>query len=145
MRVMVIVKATKKSESGISPNDPGFAKLVEEMGKFNQQLVDAGVILQGDGLHPSSKGKRVYVSPSGEDRRVIDGPFAETKELISGFWIWKVKSMDEAVDWVLRCPQPMPGEEAQIEIRPIIEAEEFGEDFAKGKAERMAQVERRGT
>ena len=143
MRVMVIVKATKKSEGGINPSDPGFAKLVEEMGKFNEELVKAGVILSADGLHPSSRGKRVFVSPSGEKRTVVDGPFAETKELISGFWIWQVKSMDEAVDWIMRCPQPMPGEEAQIEIRPIIEAEEFGEDFARGKEERMRAVQER--
>ena len=142
MRVMVLVKATKKSEAGVSPSDPGFSKLVEEMGKFNEELVKAGVILAADGLHPSSRGKRVHVSPSGDKRTVIDGPFTETKELIAGFWIWKVKSMDEAVEWIMRCPQPMPGEEAQIEIRPIIEAEEFGEDFARGKEARMREVER---
>jgi hypothetical protein len=143
MRVMVMVKATKKSEAGIRPDDPGFAKLVEEMGKFNDELVKAGVILAADGLHPSSKGKRVFVDASGVKRTVVDGPFTETKELISGFWIWQVKSVDEAVEWVMRCPQPMPGEEAQIEIRPIFEAEEFGEDFARGKEERMREVERR--
>ena len=142
MRVMVMVKATKKSEAGISPDDPGFAKLVEEMGRFNEELVKAGVILAADGLQPSSKGKRVRVSPDGAQRTVIDGPFTETKELIAGFWIWQVKSMDEAVEWIMRCPQPMPGEEAEIEIRPIFEAEEFGEDFARGKAERMREVER---
>ena len=143
MRVMVMVKATKKSEAGIRPDDPGFAKLVEEMGKFNQELVDAGVILAADGLQPSSKGKRVRVSASGEQRTVIDGPFTETKELIAGFWIWQVKSIEEAVDWVMRCPQPMPGEDAEIEIRPIFEAEEFGEDFARGKEERMRAVQQR--
>jgi len=140
---MVIVKATKKSEVGVKPGDPGFDKLVEEMGRFNQELVDAGVILSADGLHPSSRGKRVLVSASGEERTVVDGPFTETKELIAGFWIWQVKSIEEAVDWVMRCPQPMPGEEAQIEIRPIVEAEEFGEEFARGKEERMRQVQER--
>ena len=143
MRVMVIVKATKRSEAGVMPTDPGFDKLIEQMGTFNQELVDAGIILSADGLHPSSRGKRVYVSPSGKDRTVVDGPFTETKELIAGFWIWQVKSIDEAVEWVMRCPQPMPGEEAQIEIRPIIEAEEFGEDFARGKEDRMRQMEQR--
>ena len=143
MRVLVMVKATQKSEAGINPSDPGFAKLVEEMGKFNEELVKAGVILAADGLQPSSKGKRVRVSASGEERTVIDGPFTETKELVAGFWLWQVKSMDEAVEWVRRCPQPMPGEESEIEIRPIIEAEEFGEDFARDKAARMREVERR--
>jgi hypothetical protein len=140
---MVMVKATKRSEAGIRPGDPGFDKLVEQMGQFNDELVKAGVILAADGLQPSSKGKRVHVSASGEQRTVIDGPFTETKELVAGFWIWQVKSVEEAVEWVLRCPQPMPGEEAQIEIRPIIEAEEFGEEFARGKEERMREVQRR--
>jgi len=146
MRVMVMVKATKKSEAGVRPGGPGFDKLVEEMGKFNDELVKAGVILAADGLHPSSRGKRVLVSPSGEERTVVDGPFTETKELIAGFWIWQVNSMEEAVEWIMRCPQPMPGEAAEIEIRPIIEAEEFGEAFARGKVERMRAVEeqRRG-
>ena len=143
MRVMVMVKATKRSEAGIKPGDPGFDKLVEEMGKFNDELVKAGVILAADGLQPSTKGKRVRVSASGDERTVIDGPFTETKELVAGYWIWQVKSVDEAVEWVLRCPQPMPGEEAEIEIRPIFEAEEFGEDFARGKAERMRAVAQR--
>jgi len=139
-----MVKATKKSEAGgVLPGDPGFDKLVEQMGKFNQELVEAGVILAADGLHPSSKGKRVRVSASGEERTVVDGPFTETKELIAGFWIWQVKSIEEAVEWVMRCPQPMPGEEAEVEIRPIIEAEEFGEEFARGKAERMREVQSR--
>ena len=143
MRVMVMVKATKRSEAGISPSDPGFAKLVKEMGKFNDELVKAGVILAADGLQPSSKGKRVRVSASGKKRTVIDGPFTETKELVAGFWIWQVQSIDEAVEWVKRCPQPMPGEDAEIEIRPIIEAEEMGEEFARGKARRLREVERR--
>ena len=144
MRVMVMVKATKKSEAGgVRPGDPGFDKLVEQMGKFNQELVEAGVILAADGLHPSSKGKRVRFSTSGKKRTVVDGPFTETKELVAGFWIWQVKSIEEAVEWVKRCPQPMPGEEAEVEIRPIYEAEEFGEEFARGKEERMRQVQER--
>ena len=124
MRVMVMVKATKKSEAGVHPGDPGFDKLVEEMGKFNDELVKAGVILAADGLHPSSRGKRVRVSASGEKRTVIDGPFTETKELVAGFWIWKVKSMDEAVQWVKKCPNPMESE-SDIEIRPMYTAEDF--------------------
>ena len=134
MRVMVMVKATKNSEAGILPGDPGFDKLLEQMGKFNEELVKAGVMLAADGLHPSSKGKRVRFTGSGGKRTVVDGPFTETKELVAGFWIWQVKSIEEAVEWVRRCPDPMPGEESEIEIRPIIEAEEFGEEFARGKA-----------
>ncbi len=146
MRVMVMVKATKNSEAGILPGDPGrrgFDKLLEQMGKFNEELVKAGVMLAADGLHPSSKGKRVRFTGSGGKRTVIDGPFTETKELVAGFWIWQVKSIEEAVEWVRRCPDPMPGEESEIEIRPIIEAEEFGEEFARGKEERMREVQRR--
>ena len=147
MRVMVMVKATKNSEAGILPGDPragaGLDQLLEEMGRFNDELVKAGVLLAADGLHPSSKGKRVRFTGSKGKRTVIDGPFTETKELIAGFWIWQVKSIDEAVEWVRRCPDPMPGEESEIEIRPIIEAEEFGEEFARGKAERMRAVEQR--
>jgi len=147
MRVMVMVKATKTSEAGILPGDPGapadFGKLVQEMGKFNEELIKAGVLLAADGLHPSSKGKRVRFDGSGRKRTVVDGPFTETKELVAGFWIWQVKSIEEAVEWVRRCPHPMPGEESDIEIRPIIEAEEFGEEFARGKAERMRAVEQR--
>ena len=133
MRVMVIIKATKDSEAGKMPSE----KLIADMGNFNEQLVKAGVMLAGDGLHPSSKGKRVKFS--GSKRTVIDGPFAETKELIAGFWIWQVKSMEEALEWVRRCPDPMPGEEAVIEIRPVFEAEEFGADFTP---ELRAQEER---
>jgi hypothetical protein len=140
---MVMVKATKKSEAGFAPGDPGFDKAVEEMGKFNEELVKAGVILAADGLHPSSRGKRVLVSASGEQRTVVDGPFTETKELIAGFWIWQVASIEEAVEWVKRCPQPMPGEASEVEIRPIVEAEEFGEEFARGKEERMREMQRR--
>ena len=143
MRVMVMVKATKKSEAGIVPGDPIFDTLLEQMGTFNQELVEAGVMLAADGLHPSSKGKRVRLTRSGDQRTVVDGPFTETKELVAGFWIWQVKSIEEAVEWVRRCPHPMPGEESEIEIRPIIEAEDFGEAFARGKAERMRAVQHR--
>jgi hypothetical protein len=141
MRVMVMVKATKNSEAGILPGDPrapaGYESLLAEMGKFNEELVKAGIMLAGDGLHPSSKGKRVRVS--GAKRTVIDGPFAETKELVAGYWIWQVKSIEEALEWVRRCPAPMPGEESEIEIRPILEAEDFGKDFTP---ELRAQEER---
>jgi hypothetical protein len=123
MRVMVMVKATKNSEAGVMPSE----KLLSDMGKFNEELVKAGVMLAGEGLHPSSKGKRVRFS-SGK-KTTIDGPFAETKELVAGFWIWQVKSMEEAVEWVRRCPDPMPGEESEIEIRPVFEAEDFGAEF----------------
>lgn len=120
MRVMVMVKATKSSETGILPSERDLA----EMGKFNEELVKAGIMLAGDGLHPSSRGKRVRFS--GGTRTVADGPFAETKELVAGYWIWQVKSMDEALEWVRRCPHPMPGEECELEIRPVFEAEDFG-------------------
>jgi hypothetical protein len=122
MRVMVIVKADKNSEAGIMPSE----KLLADMGQFNEELVKAGVMLAGEGLHPSSKGVRVRFS--GTQRTVIDGPFAETKELIAGYWLWKVSSMQEAIDWVKRCPNPMMGE-SDIEIRPIFEADDFGEAF----------------
>jgi len=125
MRVMVIVKATKTSETGKMPPK----ELLAEMGKFNEELVKAGILLAGDGLKPSSKGKRVRFSP-GKQRTVIDGPFTETKELVAGYWIWQVKSLDEAVEWVRRSPDPMPGEESEIEIRPFYEAEDFGPEFA---------------
>lgn len=123
MRVMVIVKATKNSEAGEMPSEA----MLADMGKFNEELVNAGVMLGGDGLHPSSKGKRVRFA--GGKRSVIDGPFTEAKELVAGYWIWQVKSIDEAVEWVRRCPDPMPGEEAEIEIRPVFEAEDFGAEF----------------
>lgn len=123
MKVMVIVKATKNSEAGVMPS----AAMMAEMGKFNEELVKAGVMLAGDGLHPSVKGKRIQFS--GSKRTVVDGPFAETKELIAGYWIWQVRSMDEAVEWARRCPEPMPGEESELEIRPIFEAEDFGAEF----------------
>ena len=122
MRFMVLVKATKDSEAGVMPN----TKLLTEMGTFNEELVKAGVMLAGEGLHPSSKGARVKFS--GAKRTVIDGPFPETKELIAGYWIWKVKSKEEAIEWVKRCPNPHPGE-SEIEIRQIFESEDFGAEF----------------
>jgi hypothetical protein len=122
MRFMIIVKATKDSEAGVMPSE----QLLTEMGKFNEELVNAGVMLAGEGLQPSSKGARVRFS--GSRRTVIDGPFAETKELIAGYWIWQVKSKEEAIEWVKRCPNPMPGE-SEIEIRQVFEAEDFGAEF----------------
>ena len=118
MKFMIMVKATKDSEAGVMPSE----KLLAEMGKFNEELVKAGVMLAGEGLHPSSKGARVRFS--GAKRSVIDGPFAETKELVAGFWIWQVKSKAEAIEWVKRCPNPMPGP-SEIEIRPLFSAEDF--------------------
>jgi hypothetical protein len=120
--VMVMVKATNDSEAGIMPS----TELLEAMGKYNEELVNAGIMKAGEGLHPSVKGKRVAFD--GPNRTVTDGPFAETKELVAGFWIWEVKDMDEAVEWVKRCPNPMPGP-SEIEIRPIFEAEDFGAEF----------------
>jgi hypothetical protein len=122
MRFMVIVKATKDSEAGALPDQ----KLLTDMGKFNEELVKAGIMLAGEGLQPSSKGARVRFS--GTKRTVIDGPFAETKELIAGFWLWQVKSKEEAIEWVKRCPNPMPGE-SEIEIRQVFESEDFGAEF----------------
>ncbi len=122
MRVMVMIKATKDTEAGVMPEE----KLLNEMGKYNEELVKAGVMLAGEGLHPSSKGKRVRFS--GTKRSVIDGPFTETKELIAGFWLWQVKSMDEAVEWLKRCPNPT-GEAADVEIRPVFEAADFGAEL----------------
>jgi hypothetical protein len=123
MRFMILVKATKNSEAGALPDE----KLFAAMGKFNEELANAGVLLAADGLQPSSKGARVRFN--GDKRTVIDGPFAETKELIAGFWIWKVKSKQEAIEWVKRCPNPMPGEQSEIEIRQVFEAEDFGAEF----------------
>ena len=122
MRVIVIVKANKDSEAGVMPKQ----KLLAEMGKFNEELVKAGMMLAGEGLHPSSKGKRVKFS--GAKRTVVDGPFTETKELIAGFWIWQVRSMEEAIEWVKRCPNPHEGE-SEIEIRPVFEAQDFGPEL----------------
>jgi hypothetical protein len=123
MRFMVIVKATKNSEAGVMPDE----KLLTEMGKYNEDLAKAGVLLAAEGLHPSSKGTRVKFS--GSKRIVTDGPFAETKELIAGFWLWQVKSKEEAIEWVKRCPHPHPGVETEIEIRQVFEAEDFGDEF----------------
>ena len=139
MRVMVIVKATRESEAGVMPDQ----KLLAAMGDFNEQLVKAGVMLAGEGLHPSSKGKRIRFS--GPSRTVVDGPFAETKELIAGFWLWQVKLMEEAVEWVRRCPNPMEGD-SEIEIRQVFEAEDFGAEFTpelREQEERLrAEVDR---
>lgn len=132
MRFMVLIKANQDSEAGVMPS----AELLTEMGRFNEALVAAGVMQAGEGLHPSSKGARVRFS--GQDRRVIDGPFAETKELIAGFWIWKCASLQEAITWVKRCPNPMQGE-SEIEIRQVFDAEDFGEAFTP---ELRAQEER---
>ncbi|KRC23150.1 YciI family protein [Acidovorax sp. Root217] len=132
MRFMVLIKADANSEAGVMPSE----QLMAEMGRFNEELVQAGVMLNGDGLHPSSKGVRVRFS--GQARQVIDGPFAETKELIAGFWIWKCASLQEAIDWLKRCPNPMLGE-SEIEIRQIFDAEDFGAEFTP---ELRAQEER---
>jgi hypothetical protein len=123
MRFMVIVKASKDSEAGKMPSQ----ELLAAMGKYNEELVKAGIMLSGEGLQPSSKGARVRFA--GDRRIVTDGPFAETKELIAGFWMWQVKSKAEAIEWLKRCPNPMPGTEAEIEIRQVFEAEDFGEEF----------------
>ena len=123
MRFMILVKADKNSEAGVLPDE----KLLTEMGKFNEELVKAGVMLAGEGLQPSSKGARVKFS--GDKRTVTDVPFTEAKELIAGFWLWQVKSKEEAIEWVKRCPNPMPGTESEIEIRQVFEAEDFGAEF----------------
>ena len=121
MRFMIMGKATKNSEAGVMPSP----ELLTAMGKYNEELVKAGVMLAGEGLHPSSKGARVRFS--GSKRTVIDGPFSETKELVAGFWLFQVKSKEEAIEWVKRCPNPMPGEDSEIEIRQVFEAEDFGD------------------
>ncbi len=135
---MVMVKATVDSEAGVMSSE----EMLAAMGVFNEELVKAGVMLAGEGLHPSAKGKRVRFS--GRQRTVIDGPFAETKELVAGFWLWQVKSMEEAIEWVRRCPNPMPTE-SEIEIRPVFEAEDFGAEFTpelRAQEDRLrAQVE----
>ncbi len=122
MKVMVLVKATADSEAGVMPSP----ELLEAMGKFNEELVDAGVMLAGEGLKPTSQAVRIGFD--GPSRRVIDGPFAETRELVAGFWLWQVRSLDEAIEWAKRCPNPMPGP-SELEIRPIFEAEDFGAEF----------------
>lgn len=124
MRVMVIVKANKDTEAGVMPSE----QLLKEMGNYNEQLVKAGIMLAGEGLHPTSKGVRVEFS--GSRRSVIDGPFAETKELIAGYWIWRVKSLQEAIEWAKRCPNPT-GDESVLEIRPVFEAEDFGDNRSR--------------
>jgi hypothetical protein len=133
MKVMVLVKATRDSEAGVMPSE----QLLTAIGKYNAELVEAGILLAGEGLHPSSKGVRVRFS--GTQRTVIDGPFTETKELVAGFWLWQVQSMEEAIAWVKRCPNPMPGE-SEIELRPVFEADDFGEAFTpelREKADRL--------
>jgi hypothetical protein len=139
MRVMVLIKANADSEAGIMPSQ----ELLAAMGKYNEDLVNAGIMLAGEGLHPSSKGKRVRFS--GDKRTVIDGPFAETKELVAGFWLWQVNSMDEAVEWLKRCPNPT-GIDGDVEIRPVFEAEDFGPEFTpelRAQEERLrAQIEK---
>src|SRR4051812_26923143 len=133
MRFIVLVKATKASEAGVMPSE----KLLADMGKYNEELVKAGIMQAGEGLHPSSKGARVKFV--GDQRIVTDGPFAETKELVAGFWIWKCKSKEEAIQWIKRCPNPMPGEEGELELRQVFEAEDFGAEFTP---ELRAQEER---
>ena len=120
MKIMVIVKATANSEAGHLPSE----ELLAAMGRYNEELVKAGVVLAGEGLHPSSRGRRIQFRDG--ERRIVDGPFAETKELIAGFWLWQVTSMDEAMEWARRCPDPMPGEAAELELRPVFEPDDFG-------------------
>jgi len=133
MRVMVIVKANTDTEAGVMPSE----QLLKEMGNYNEQLVKAGIMLAGEGLHPTSKGARIEFS--GSKRTVIDGPFAETKELIAGYWLWQVKSMQEAIGWAKRCPNPT-GEDSVLEIRPVFEAEDFGEEFTPELREQEERV-----
>jgi hypothetical protein len=133
MRVMVLIKATERSEGGEMPSE----ELLEQMTAFNEELVKAGMMLAGEGLHPSSKGVRVEFS--GSERKVLDGPFAETKELLAGYWLWQVKSMDEAVEWVKRIPNP-EGEDSVVEIRPVVEADDFGEELSPELRERERQL-----
>ena len=134
MRVMVIVKASKESEAGVMPD----TQLLADMGKFNEELVRAGIMLAAEGLHASSKGARVKFS--GSHRSVVDGPFSETKELVAGFWLWQVKSMAEAIEWVKRCPNPFEDGDSDIEIRQVFEAEDFGEAFTPELREREEQL-----
>ncbi|HEX3159446.1 MAG TPA: YciI family protein [Gemmatimonadaceae bacterium] len=133
MRVMVLIKADRDSEAGVMPS----TELLTAMGKYNEELVKAGIMLAGEGLHPSSKAARVRFS--GKERTVIDGPFTETKELIAGFWLWQVKSMDEAIEWVKRCPNPM-NSDTEVEIRPVFEAEDFGAEFTPELREQEARL-----
>jgi len=141
MRVLVIVKANKDTEAGVMPSE----QLLTEMGKYNEDLVKAGIMLAGEGLHPSSKGARVRFS--GNQRSVIDGPFTEAKELIAGYWLWQVKSFDEAIEWAKRCPNPT-GEESELELRPVFEAEDFGAEFTpelREQEDRIRQQAERNT
>jgi len=133
MRVMVIVKASKESEAGVLPD----TEILTKMGKYNEELVKAGIMLAGEGLQPTSKGKRVRFS--GDKRTVIDGPFTETKELIAGYWMWQVRSMEEAVEWLKRCPNPHPGE-TEVEIRPVFEANDLGENFTPELREKEQEL-----
>jgi hypothetical protein len=136
MKVMVFVKASKSSEAGVMPS----GELMDAMMKFNQELMSAGILLGGDGLQPSVKGKRVRFS--GDKRTVVDGPFAETKELVAGYWLWEVKSMEEAIDWVKRCPNPMP-EDSELEIRAVLSPEDFGEIFTPAHQATYAEMQAR--
>ena len=137
MRFMIIVKASKSSEAGVLPS----TELMTAMGKFNEELVKAGVMLAGEGLHPSSKGARVIFS--GGKKTVVDGPFAETKELIAGFWLWQVRSMDEALEWARRCPDPMPGEGSALELRPVFEPDDFGKELTPEQEALRARLEQK--
>lgn len=134
MRVMVMVKATANSEQGEMPTEA----LIREMTEYNEQLAKAGILLAGEGLKPSSEGARVRFS--GRDRSVTDGPFAETKELVAGFWLWQVRSMEEAIEWAKRCPNPMPGEDSDLEIRPVFEMEDFGEAMPQELRDRENEI-----
>jgi Uncharacterized protein conserved in bacteria len=137
MKVIVLIKANRESEAGVMPSE----ELLTDMMKYNEELVNAGVMLAGEGLHPSSKGKRVKFS--GSKRIVTDGPFAETKELVAGFWIWRVASMEEAIEWIKKCPNPMPDTEPEIEIRPIFEAEDFGSELTPELKEKENELRAR--
>ena len=139
MRVMVIVKGTTASESGALPDEA----ILTEMGRFNEELATSGVLLAGEGLQPSSRGVRVRYS--GSERTVIDGPFTEAKELVAGFWLWQVRSLDEAIAWARRCPNPMPGSEGEIEIRPVMEPDDFGENLTAELREREALLRAQAT
>jgi hypothetical protein len=133
MKVMVLVKATQDSEAGIMPSE----QLLTDMGKYNEELVEAGILLAGEGLHPSAKGARIRFS--GSNRTLIDGPFTETKELVAGYWLWQVQSMEDAISWVKRCPNPMPGD-SEIEIRPVFEADDLGEAFTPELREQEERI-----
>jgi hypothetical protein len=133
MKVMVMVKATQDSEAGVMPSE----QLLTDMGKYNEALVKAGILLAAEGLHPSAKGARVQFE--GTNRKVTDGPFTETKEMVAGYWLWQVKSMEEAIEWVKRCPNPMPGE-SEIEIRPVFEADDFGETLTPELREQEERI-----